>query len=348
MGASILLNYFYAGCEDKQKTSDNPIESLQKIEEAIVSCFKSDEEYSLVSQVKLIRQELIDGKRETKKAFEEFAEQFSKMASESLVTQLQQVVDNFNGMLNDLVSESFKELTESTIRLNEWQNEYKQTVIDNQNSLKETVAQVQKTHAAFDDALTQINELNAQIQHIEKSLTSISTSGSELDGHTKALASQNTLLKASIKSVQEIGNDAKAVIPEIANKLNEIVSDIEAMQKQTTAFVSGTTQVLQDGVKEVTGTLNTQSAELQEKTSNFVDKTTKELNNNYEQLSIKTQEHVRSIEQSLEKELTNSLNSLAGSLASLSEKFVSDYTPLTDKLRTVVRIAEQADVRAAS
>lgn len=348
MTSAIILNGWYAHCDDKKKSSDNPIESLQRIEEAIVSCFKSDEEYSLVSQVKLIRQELIDSKRETKVAFKEFADQFSKMASESLVSELQQVVDKFNEMLNDLVSESFKELTESTTRLNEWQSEYKQTIVDNQNSLKETISEIQKTQSAFNDVLARVNELNTHIHHIEISLASISTSGTELDEHSKALSSQNALLEASIKSIQDIGTEAKSVIPEISSKLTEVVSEIEKLQRETTTFVSSTTQMLQNGVEKVTETLNTQSTAIQEKTSTFVEKTTTDLNNNYDQLSQKTQDHVRSIEKSLEEELTNSLNTLAGALASLSEKFVSDYTPLTDKLRTVVRIAEQVDVRAAS
>ena len=49
---------------------------------------------------------------------------------------------------------------------------------------------------------------------------------------------------------------------------------------------------------------------------------------------------VEQIQQSLENALDISLKSLGGQLASLSNKFVEDYGPLTDKLRDVVRIAE--------
>ena len=42
----------------------------------------------------------------------------------------------------------------------------------------------------------------------------------------------------------------------------------------------------------------------------------------------------------LENVLTTSLTSLGGQLASLSNKFAEDYTPLTDQLREVVHIAK--------
>jgi hypothetical protein len=51
---------------------------------------------------------------------------------------------------------------------------------------------------------------------------------------------------------------------------------------------------------------------------------------------------VVTLDKGLQEELTKSLETLGRQLASLSEKFVSDYTPLTDRLREVVRIAGTA------
>ena len=51
--------------------------------------------------------------------------------------------------------------------------------------------------------------------------------------------------------------------------------------------------------------------------------------------------HVENIQNELGKSLTSSLVSLGEELAALSEKFVDDYTPLTNKLREIVRIAEK-------
>jgi uncharacterized protein YukE len=60
----------------------------------------------------------------------------------------------------------------------------------------------------------------------------------------------------------------------------------------------------------------------------------------YQRLGEKLERQVGILEESLEAELTQSLNTLGIQLASLSEKFVSDYSPLTDKLQRLVRVAE--------
>jgi len=56
------------------------------------------------------------------------------------------------------------------------------------------------------------------------------------------------------------------------------------------------------------------------------------------ELVAKTKEQVTILDTALSEELRKSLESLGRQLAALSEKFVSDYTPLTDKLRRLVEV----------
>jgi chromosome segregation ATPase len=345
MATSIVLKLSFSWHDDRNPVgSDDPIKSLQQIESAIVSCFKSDEEYSLVSQVKLIRQELIDSRRETKEAFREFADHFSKMASESLVTQLQQVVDKFNVMLNDLVSESFKELTDSTIRLNEWQQEYKTTIEQNQTHLNETLENIGELRRTFTEVASRLHELDSTFESIDESLTAISTSGTELDEHSKALSSQNLLLEESIKAIREHGEKANSVLPEFVQHLADISKSVTELHINTNQFVEKTTKQIEAGVNDVISIFVSQSEVLQGTTREFVEKTTEELKADFDHLSKSTKDHMQGLEKALEEELTNSLNSLAGAMTALSRQFVSDYTPLTEKLREVIAIAENIHV----
>jgi hypothetical protein len=55
----------------------------------------------------------------------------------------------------------------------------------------------------------------------------------------------------------------------------------------------------------------------------------------------KSKEQIDLLDAALSEELKKSLEALGGQLAALSEKFVSDYMPLTERLREVVRIAER-------
>ena len=277
MSVSLFLKFIYNLRDDiGEKGSTDPAkclqnieiysseirESINKLEETIGRCFRSDEEYSLVSQVKLIRQELIDSRKETKKAFEEFAEKFSKMASESLIDELKRVVDKFNTMLNDLVSQSFQDLKDSTERLNTWQSEYKEIITQNHENLSSS----------------------------------------------SQLTEQNQLLDTSIHAIKDAGEKAATVVPEISKNMNAITDQIQRLQEETNDFIRKATMKLQAHASE---------------------------------LSQASQKQIESIEKSLEEELRKSLESFAGAMIALSNKFASDYTPLTDRLREVVRIAER-------
>jgi archaellum component FlaC len=279
MTVSILLKLVYKMSDDRNiVSSDDPIQSLQKIEDAIVSCFKSDEEYSLVSQVKLIRQELIDSRRETQKAFKDFAEYFSKMASESLVAELHSVVDKFNVMLNDLVADSFRELTDATKRLMEWQDNYKTIIEKNQVQLEETFKQLEYLRSYYSEIIDRIGKLDSQFESIDSSLSAISTSSTELDEHSKALSRQNDLLAESITQIVTMGEKASSVVPELALKVEALLNDVENFQKETNAFVVNTTKFLKENAEQMAMDVKKQNTILSENTNEFVKKTTEELN----------------------------------------------------------------------
>ena len=55
----------------------------------------------------------------------------------------------------------------------------------------------------------------------------------------------------------------------------------------------------------------------------------------------KTHEQVASLDAGLERELTRSLEGLGQQLTALSQKFVQDYSPLTDRLRDILELASR-------
>ena len=57
-------------------------------------------------------------------------------------------------------------------------------------------------------------------------------------------------------------------------------------------------------------------------------------------LSEKVEQQVGELDSAMEEELNKALSSLGMQLSALSEKFVSDYTPLTQKLQKLIQVAE--------
>ena len=58
------------------------------------------------------------------------------------------------------------------------------------------------------------------------------------------------------------------------------------------------------------------------------------------ELGTKTKDQVATLEEALADALQQSLSSLGQQLTALSEAFVEDYTPLTNKLRQIVQMAQ--------
>ena len=63
-------------------------------------------------------------------------------------------------------------------------------------------------------------------------------------------------------------------------------------------------------------------------------------NANIEKMIEDNADRVKKLDEELGNELNKSLNTLGNQLASLSNHFVSDYTPLTKRLREVLEIAK--------
>lgn len=371
---SVMLKFSYNFVEDlRSKGSADPLSCLQNIEvssqnvtksiselnDTLKSCFKSDEEYSLVSQVKLIRQEIIDSRRETKEAFRDFSEKFSKMASESIVEELKKVVDKFNAMLNDLVLQSFKDLKESTERLNTWQTEYKDTIQKNQENLTEILEHITTLNNIFNETSEKIDSLSTSFDSMDESLSAISLSGKALDEHSKNLTNQNKLLETSINAIKDAGEKASEVVPTISTKMDEIIEQIKQLQISSDEFIRKTTNTLSENATKISElsqkqienieiSLNSffkESSEhmsnLQENSNKFVENATNTLTSTVSEISETSKKQIEEIETALEKELTESLKTFAGAMVQLSQRFTSDYMPLTEKLRDLVRIAEK-------
>ena len=68
-----------------------------------------------------------------------------------------------------------------------------------------------------------------------------------------------------------------------------------------------------------------------------------QMNKNLTDIAERIEEQVVRVDQAMEVELSKALTTFGQQLAALSEKFVADYAPLTDKLRDVVELAKKID-----
>ena len=67
------------------------------------------------------------------------------------------------------------------------------------------------------------------------------------------------------------------------------------------------------------------------------------MNDSSERHSQHVEKYLKKLEDNLQETLTESLDVLVVKLASLSNRFAEDYTPLANRLREIVQIAESVN-----
>jgi DNA anti-recombination protein RmuC len=127
---------------------------------------------------------------------------------------------------------------------------------------------------------------------------------------------------------------------------------VEAAQKVTSAYqnLAATTQQQNDAqltaitkaLEGLNAGVKTTIEGMQKDITNLVQSSGNQITDLSRRNEAAIEKNIQDLDKALGEELTKSLESLGNNLATLSNKFVQDYSPLTDRLREIVRIAKGA------
>jgi DNA anti-recombination protein RmuC len=296
--------------------------SLEDVVSAITTLRRSitgETDSSLISQIKLMRQELNDNSKELRKSLDDFAEKVSELGSKALIEALQKVISDFNNQLNEQFGENFKQLNLAVEKLVLWQQQYKEELDKLQTVQKQSSEDLSKSALIFSDLVSKA--------------AAYTSSAESLSNLLKVFESQHTLLKESQEALSSVLLSMKEVEPSFSNKLLDL----------TTTFKDGTasiTEHMQTQVKELGLQLKTKNDEMADVVKKMVPEIQKQVNDQILQSQKQLSQSFATLDENLEKELQKSLTTLGQQLTSLSEKFVKDYSPLTERLREIVNISK--------
>ena len=184
---------------------------------------------------------------------------------------------------------------------------------------KQNSEDLAKSSAIFTDLVEKASAYTKSAESLSKLLTTF-----EL---------QHETMKQSQEALISVLTAMKEVEPSFSKKLVDL----------TDVFKTGTTNItehVQNQVKELGTQLKTKNDEMAEIVKKMVPEIQKQVNDQILQSQKQLDENFKTLDKNLELALQNSLSGLGRQLASLSEKFVSDYSPLTDKLRKIVEISK--------
>ena len=249
----------------------------------------------------------------------------------SIAEKLDPILHTLNGQL-EAFSELGQQAQEAFPRIEESLN----SLTDGFSSAVEQT--INNSHASVEkqrEALTvHVDQLQATVQNTSEQFNQITTTFSA--SVEKAINQSNTSLgeqrEALANQLQHLQTAINTVLESVDRQLNEasagFSASVDASVSESQASVNQQREALTNLTRGLRGQLE-----------NVVTTTNKELDATLRRSTQHIIDQVEKLDEELGKELRTALTMLGSQLTSLSEKFVEDYEPLTERLREIVTIA---------
>lgn len=292
--------------------------SLNAIKEGIVG----EDEGSLSNHLKLLRLD-----------FSDFAKTQSQINMDALVEALNKVIEDFNQQMQEQFGENFKELNKAVEKLVDWQDNY-------HKQIEYMVNTIEGTNEAVDNSRKVIEDISKKYadtyQLTEDFKLAIDTMNNE-----------NKLLMENIENFSKLANDAKEAMPQIEKQLMELTKGFSStVEKSLTDIKSSSEQISKSSEKvneEIEKTIKSSSEKVNNQLTDLYKNSFDTLKQLQNKMSDDLNKNINDIDNQIGSVLQNSMNSLSSNLVTLSGKFVEDYAPLTEKLREIIRLAEEIE-----
>ena len=292
----------------RNATLDDVVSSLNFLNKGLLAGTESFANKSIIKSDELISE------------FKNFSSHMIENNQKVFIEALREVIKDFNEKITEQFGENFKALNAAVEKLVLWQQQYK----DELDQLKETQSQVAKDLSNSADNLVKI----------VSSSTSFVDSANALKEQVDLLSNNREVLIAQQNSLESVLNNMSQITPTFEVKTTEMLKQIEDGMK-----------IVPDSIVKILQDNSSLIKDEQKKIFESIDKSLNELQSNLSDGLRKNvdivKESVLTLDKSLQKELNDSLESLGRQLASLSNRFVEDYGPLTDRLREVVQMSKR-------
>jgi hypothetical protein len=305
----------YQGQASFGATIDDLVSNMKNVQQALVG----SDESTLISQLKLSRQDVNDRLDALKKSQHEFMEKMADNNSKALIQALQEVIRDFNAKINEQFGENFKQLNSAVGELLRWQEQYRQ-------QMAEMIEQQTKSASNMATATDRYGVILEKAESFTSTATKMSSLLDQLIG-------QRSQIENNLKALGSLLVAAEGSLPKIEQKILELT-------EQMTRGVHSSNEETMKAIKESSANMQSTLVETRTMMVNTVQAANLEFNSHITTITNKTKEQVAVLDVALEQELTKSLNTMARQLSALSQKFVEDYTPLTEKLQALLSAAK--------
>jgi len=325
--SSLILKVFFADSFGQDVISSEEKERSFHVNEMIKELrlinrnISDDRGTSLVSELRELKLSNAEYLSQIDRSLREFGEKLVADSTQSLIDALTQVMQDFNTKINEQLGDNFKKFNEALGVMHQWQKEY--------------AVQVQQMTKQFNRSLETIEECEAVLQSITEEAKIYHSSAEKLD-----ILLNN--LNVNLVGLNEMSENVKTAFPLIDEKIRELTTNFSSSVESA---VRENKRMLESQREAIDNQINTLQHSYEE-VGQEQHKLISDLSGRIDKLMIENSERIKQqiikLDEELGEELNKSLKSLGDQLASLSSRFVEDYTPLTDKLREIVQLSKSA------
>ncbi len=231
------------------------------------------------------------------------------------------VMREFNTRIEEQYGENFRQLNQAVGQMITWQKEHRESIEALVESNRQSAESAKLGAESFERLIQQTRSFTSVAEDMEALLSTLQT--------------QSENLREYLSTFSNLVVDAQQGLPQLETRILQLTEGmqqlVETQGKQMRTLLEGSATDIRDTVKNVSDVLLEGTERAQQN-----------MGAQLTQLLERNDKQMQQMDQALEAELNRAMKSFGYQLTALSEKFVNDYTPLTDKLHDLVRLAEQS------
>lgn len=243
----------------------------------------------------------------------------------ALSSAIKEIISDFNDRIEVQYGDNFRQLNESVGRMLEWQTAHQDNIAGMVKQLETATAQMEQATTSYERLMTQTESFSSVAEGMDALLTGLNQQSEQLAKYLESMAGM----------VQQ----AQTGLPDLEKRIGSLTTGLaDAIEQQNTRL----SQVIDQTGREWLDGSNKLATELSEGVTHvhqqLVDQAARTLSQSDRQL--------QELDTALQEQLTQSLQTFGYQLTALSEKFVNDYTPLTERLQSLIKAAENSGTGA--
>jgi DNA anti-recombination protein RmuC len=250
----------------------------------------------------------------------QYREEMVSANTAALTRAIETVMTDFNSRIEVQYGENFQRFNESLGQLLEWQQSYSAQLDDMLKAQQASLQVIKHASESYEQMIEHSREFNKVAGSLGELLKGLEQQTSNLDGYLSGLSGL-------------VGQAAEG-LPALGDYVSELTVKLSGSIEENNASL---TRILSQAAGDIERTVTQVNKSMAES----VNEAHSGLAQHVEAMTDKTNAHMQMLDESMEKELNQALQTFGYQLTALSEKFVNDYMPLTDRLRDILTLAEQ-------